>query len=152
MTASNPTTGTKENKPRMRLAVASPLLRRGSSALAAGPIAALGFCADSVEAGLPGESERPQKRQKASVSATSLPQLGQNMSHLPSPRTHEADGLLSITLKVFVLLRFLRIYECFPALELATEHHKTFIETKCTCFNNENCYTVNRLLFEIPIG
>src|SRR5208337_1956632 len=92
ITASNPTTGTKENKPRMRLAVASPLLRKGPSGSAAGPIGALSFCADLIEAGLSGESDRPQKRQKASVSATSLPQLGQNMSHLPSPPPREADG------------------------------------------------------------
>jgi hypothetical protein len=60
MTATKPTTGTKENSPRMRLAVASLLLRMGSSDLVAGPMAALGFCAESVEARFSGVSERAQ--------------------------------------------------------------------------------------------
>jgi hypothetical protein len=78
MTASKPTMGMKENRPRIRLAVASPLLCEGCSGLAGGALK-LARSTDSVEAGFSAESVCPHERQNESDASTCLPHFGQNI-------------------------------------------------------------------------
>ena len=98
----------KENSPRIKLAVASPLLCDGCSGLAGGA-AKLACSTDSVEADFSIESVCPHDRQKISDASTVFPHFGQNISpHLIST-TKGVQQMQTITTdaairRVFVLM------------------------------------------------